>query len=166
MRHGHIDEMVRDHSADQQAKGGFLAVTCMIAGQEYGLPVTAVREVVSVPSMLPLAGAPSYVRGLLNLRSRFIPVLDGRTLVGQPAPIELTNQVIILGKAAPEFGLLVDQARSVSQVTPALSVTAPRETGLPILGDVLEASDRAALLLNVQALRELLPTINVEQDAA
>lgn len=147
----------RERSTGSTPATPFLVVTCSIGGQEYGLPITEVREIVSMPALLTLAGAPPYLRGLLNLRGQFLPVLDSRVLVGTDAPILVSNQVLILGGAAPEFGLIVDQAQVVRSATVASSTTLPRQAALPILGDVLDGGDRAALLLDVQALRALLP---------
>ncbi len=143
--------------AEAAAAPSFLTVTCVIAGQAYGLPIGEVREVVSVPALLPLAGAPAYLPGLLNLRGQFIPVLDARSLVGMPARIAVTDQVIILGGAEPEFGLLVDVAQAVRLVSIAPSRATPRRAGAPILGSVVNSGDQAALLLDVDALRALLP---------
>lgn len=133
----------------------FLAITFCIALQEYGLPVAAVREVVNLPALLPIAGAPPYLRGLLNLRGQFLPVLDGRVLMGAAAPLDLTCQVIVVGTDAPEFGLLVDLARTIAPVSIAAGPPVARAL-LPILGDVLIGGEQAALLLDIAALRALL----------
>jgi purine-binding chemotaxis protein CheW len=146
-----------ERTIGSQTATPFLVVTCTIGGDEYGLPISEVREIVSMPALLTLAGAPPYLRGLLNLRGQFLPILDGRVLVGADAPILVSNQVLILGGASPQFGLIVDQAQMVRPVTVACSTTLPRDAALPILGDVLEGGDRPALLLDVNALRPLLP---------
>ena len=143
----------------------FLVVTCTIGGQEYGLPITEVREVISMPALLALAGAPAYLRGLLNLRGQFVPVLDGRVLVGAEAPVLVSNQVLILGGASAQFGLIVDQAHVVRSVMIASSTAMPREAALPIFGEVLDSGDHAALLLDVSALRALLPPVHTPEVA-
>jgi purine-binding chemotaxis protein CheW len=141
----------------QEEDDAFLAVICNIAGHAFGLPIAAVREVVSLPALLALAGAPPYLRGLLNLRGEFLPVLDGRTLIGSDAPMQASNQVIILGGATAQFGLIVDQAQAVRAVAVARTTTSARSTSLPIIGDVIDDGAKAALLLDVVALHGLLP---------
>lgn len=143
----------------------FLSVMCTIGGAAYGLPVAAVREVVNLPSLLPLAGSSSYVRGLLNLRGLFIPVLDGRLLVDAPAPLALSCQVIILGEARAEFGLIVDHAQSVHLVRVAQSAMPPQIVGVHILSAVIDGGDWAALLLDVSALRMLVPAHTPDLEA-
>jgi purine-binding chemotaxis protein CheW len=141
----------------EAAVEGFLAIICHIAGHAFGLPVAAVREVVSLPALLGLAGAPPYLRGLLNLRGEFLPVLDGRTLIGSDAPLQVTSQIVILGGANPQFGLIVDQAQAVRSVTVARTTASARFTALPIIADVIDDGAGAALLLDVVALHALLP---------
>lgn len=146
------------HDAQSQAEAeAFLAVICNIAGHAFGLPIAAVREVVSLPSLLTLAGAPPYLPGLLNLRGEYLPVLDGRILIGGDAPLRVTNQVIILGGAAAQFGLIVDQAQAVRSVAVARTTSSTRSTTLPIIGDVIDDGAEAAMLLDVIALHALLP---------
>ena len=87
------------------ARGGTAAVattamTFAIGTQQYGLPVANVFDVVPIPAMLILAGAPTYLIGVLNRRGRYLPVLDGRILLGEQAPYDLDRYVIIAGRAS------------------------------------------------------------------
>jgi purine-binding chemotaxis protein CheW len=134
-----------------------LAVTFSIAGQLYSIAVALVYEIVSIPALLPVGGAPPYLPGMLNLRGLFLPVLDGRVLVDAPAPLELRNQVIILGSTAPEFGLLVDQAHVVHPATPTPSTTMPYCSALPLWDHMLTLGDQAAFHIDLDRLRTLLP---------
>jgi chemotaxis signal transduction protein len=140
-----------------QLPAPFLAVIFRIGGESYGLAVETVREIVNVPALLPIAGAPGYLAGLLNLRGVFLPVLDGRVLVSQPLPIALNNQVIILGGAAAEFGLLIDQALTIEQVTPLPSTALPRCAKLPLFEHLLSYDQHAAFHIDLDGLRALLP---------
>jgi purine-binding chemotaxis protein CheW len=135
----------------------FLAVSFSIAGQMYGIAVAQVHEIVSVPALLPIGGAPAYLPGMLNLRGLFLPVLDGRALVDAPAQLDLSNQVVILGAAAPEFGLLVDQAHVVHSATPIPSTMMPLCSSLPLYEYMLTIGEHAAFHIDLDRLRILLP---------
>src|SRR5262245_31879932 len=98
-------------------------VTFRIARQQYALALDVVREIVRLPALVVLAGAPPTLCGLLNLRGRYLPVLDGSALVGEPVEYDESNQIVIAGRSQPELGLLVDQVRDVclvaaEQITP------------------------------------------------
>src|SRR5262245_43071445 len=102
---------------------GATVVTFQIARQQYALPLAVALSIVRLPALVPLAGAPPTLCGLLNLHGQYLPVLDGRTLVGEPAQYDLNSQIVIAGRGKPELGLLVDQVREVctlaaGQLTP------------------------------------------------
>lgn len=94
-----------------------LVVTCRIAGQHYALPIGAVLQVVRLPQLTHLAGAPPEICGFVNLRGALLPVVAGRVLVGAPESWSLDSHVVILGDAAgrPALGLLVDAVNQVQR---------------------------------------------------
>jgi purine-binding chemotaxis protein CheW len=134
----------------------FLAVSFGIAGQLYGIAVAQVHEIVSVPALLRVGGAPPYMPGMLNLRGVFLPVLDGRALVHAAAPLDLSSQVVILGDPAPEFGLLVDQAYVVHPATALPSTTMPHCSALPLCEHMLCIGEQVAFHIDFARLRALL----------
>lgn len=142
-----------------------VAVVFDIGGQRYALPVGEVREVVRLPALLSLAGAPAAVCGLLNLRGTFIPVLDGRRLVGAPLEHSLSSQVIVAGAAGagradiPELGLLVDQVVAVQEYRPDQRVVLDRRGVDAFLHSVLRGEGAPALLMDLAELCRLAPAV-------
>lgn len=135
---------------------GALMVTCRIGGQEYGLPIEAVREVVRLPALLSLAGAPPFLCGLLNLRGHYVPVLNGRMLVGEPVQYDLSNQIIIAGYGGPACGLLVDQVRDVEAWQPEQWQPLSNQTAAAFLQGVVDTGQAAVVLFDVAALLALV----------
>jgi purine-binding chemotaxis protein CheW len=134
-----------------------LMVTCRLGPQHYGLPIEAIREVVRLPALLSLAGTPPYVCGMLNLRGGYLPVLDGRTLVGAPAQYSLSNQVIIAGHDTPEIGLLVDEVLEVATLD--LNRWTPvGHQAAAFLQGVINTSKGSIILLDLDALLALVPS--------
>ena len=84
-----------------------MIVTFQIAYQQYGLALDVALEIVRLPALIALVGAPPELCGLLNLRGQYLPVLDGRALIGEPSLYDLNSQIIIAGRDKPELGLLV-----------------------------------------------------------
>ncbi len=132
-------------------------VTCLIGPQEYGIPVAHVREIVRLPALLALAGAPESCCGMLQLRGGYIPVLDGRVIINLPPTYSLHNQVIIIGQDNAEMGLLVDHVNHV-QVLPINQWTPfTKESATPILQGIITSEDRAVLLFNLDYMKQLMP---------
>ncbi len=67
------------NSAEGPSKGDEQFVVFQLGGDEYGLPIGAVEEVVRVPDTLTrLPKAPAFIEGVMNLRGRVVPVIDQR----------------------------------------------------------------------------------------
>jgi purine-binding chemotaxis protein CheW len=133
-------------------------VTFQIAHQLYGLPLHSVIEIVRLPALVTLAGAPPTLCGLLNLRGQYLPVLDGRALVGEPPRYDLTSQIIIAGREKPELGLLVDQVREVCTVAAGQIMPLTRADVAPFLTSVVERAEESVVLIDLPALLALTPS--------
>jgi purine-binding chemotaxis protein CheW len=132
-----------------------LIVSFWLGSQQYGLPLEAVREVVQLPALVTLAGAAPALCGLLNLRGYYLPVLDGRVLVGEAPRYELSNQIIIVGHARPKLGVLVDHVNGVAPFSRA--ARAPLQSGLaaPLLDSVINSEHGALIMLDLAVLAAL-----------
>lgn len=68
----------------------------ILDGSEYGIELMKVREIVSMMPMTPLANAPAYVKGVINLRGSLIPVTDLRIRLGLNAEAYTEKTCIIV----------------------------------------------------------------------
>jgi chemotaxis signal transduction protein len=134
-----------------------LIITCTIGTQQYGFPIDAVREVVRLPALLTLAGAPPVICGLLNLRARYLPVLSGRILVAEPPTYDINNQIIIAGYKEPEFGLLVDQVHDVTILSREQWTPINQHTAAAFFKGVFTAAHTSVILFDVAALKTMVP---------
>jgi purine-binding chemotaxis protein CheW len=57
-------------------------LTFALAGEEYGLPVLKVREIIKILNITAVPQAPAHVKGVINLRGKVIPVVDLRVKFG------------------------------------------------------------------------------------
>jgi purine-binding chemotaxis protein CheW len=79
----------------------------------YGVNVSQVREVKNFEGVTPVPYAPSYVRGVTNLRGEVIPVIDLRKRFGMAnSKNENTNIMIIVQDKHP-VGIMVDSVMEV-----------------------------------------------------
>jgi purine-binding chemotaxis protein CheW len=145
------------------------AVTFVVGSQEYGLPVADVLEIVPMPALLTLAGAPASLVGLLNRRGAYLPVLDSRVLVGEPVQYDLNQYIVIAGRAAGNLqqaaallGLLVDRVCDVHMFEAESLTPLSSGTAAPFLRGVARCADRSVLLFGLEELLALVPAISRE----
>ena len=132
-------------------------VTFQIGQQLYGLPLEVVREIVRLPALITLPGAPPTLCGLLNLRGQYVPILDGYALVGEPSHYDLNNQIVIAGRDTPELGLLVDQVSDVWTIATS-QIAAISQLDVPaFLSSAVDRAGRSVLLFDLAALLTLRP---------
>lgn len=60
-----------------QAKPGKY-LTFLLGRESYGLPVLKVREIIRLVEITPVPHMPAYVKGVINLRGKLVPVMDLR----------------------------------------------------------------------------------------
>lgn len=90
-------------------------------GQEtYGLPVLMVREIIGLMEITRVPRMPGFVRGVINLRGKVIPVVDLRMKFGFES-IEDTKLTCIIVVDLHTFlmGVVVDMVNEVVDVSPA-----------------------------------------------
>jgi len=106
--------------SSKQLPGKYL--TFILAGESYAIPVLKVREIIRAASVRPVPGLPEYVRGVINLRGRIIPVIDLRLRFGLTvmASTDQTCIVVVQVRTATsrstQMGLIVDGVEEVAQI--------------------------------------------------
>ncbi|MFN7935202.1 MAG: chemotaxis protein CheW [Bryobacteraceae bacterium] len=95
-----------------------------LASEEFGIRVLKVREIMGVQDITAVPQTPSYVKGVINLRGKVIPVVDLRLKFGLPQA-EYTQRTCIIvvqvqGEAGPMLmGIVVDGVAEVANLAPA-----------------------------------------------
>ncbi|HLO75180.1 MAG TPA: chemotaxis protein CheW [Magnetospirillum sp.] len=85
-----------------------------LSGQQFGLPVEDVREVVPYAWLSQAPKMPSFVQGVLNLGGVAVPVLRLDNLLGMPpTPIGLDASILIMKGPRSPLGLLVEHVDGV-----------------------------------------------------
>ena len=93
-------------------------------GQEaYGLPILVVREIIGMIDVTPLPRTPAYVKGVINLRGKIIPVIELRAKFGLPSvPITQETCIVVVEVTSTEragtyqLGVIVDAVREVLDI--------------------------------------------------
>jgi len=88
-------------------------------GEEiYGIEITKIREIIRIGQITQVPETPHYIKGLINLRSTVIPVIDLRARFGLPEG-ELTDdgRIVVLNVGNRTIGIIVDAVSEVLRVT-------------------------------------------------
>lgn len=167
------DEDMTAAAQDTAAEEQILLFT--LGGDEFGLPVGAVREVVRRPEQLTrLPRAPAFVEGIMNLRGQVLPVIDQRRRFGAAHDDGARKPVLVVTIGDTQAGFVVDRVTRVASVPAAALQPAPDlgqdETGVIDRVATLEVDGRLVLLVNPQELldraeRDLLAAMEGGADA-
>jgi purine-binding chemotaxis protein CheW len=112
-------------AAGQPAAAPGKYLTFMLGRESYGVPVLAVREIIRLCPITPVATMPPHVRGVINLRGKVIPLVDLRVRFGLPAAEEHDRTCIVVTQVASAtggtrpYGVIVDAVEEVAQFTAA-----------------------------------------------
>lgn len=114
-------------------------LTFLMDRESYGVEVTKVREIIRMQPITPVPQMPAYVKGVINLRGKIIPVIDLRLRFGLPETevTDATCIVVVQSRDADDVdtytGLVVDGVEEV------LSITAGDIENSPNFGVSVEA---------------------------
>jgi purine-binding chemotaxis protein CheW len=100
--------------------GGIPVLAFQLEGRSLAVEVAAVGQVLEARGIWPLPASPSWLIGALVARTRVVPVLDLRPMLGLPAPgTSSLRRVIVLERGGEAFGVAVaglDGRRDVAAV--------------------------------------------------
>ncbi|MBN2706010.1 MAG: purine-binding chemotaxis protein CheW [Deltaproteobacteria bacterium] len=94
-------------------------LTFSLAGEEYGISIMRIKEIIGILPITVLPQTPDYVKGVINLRGKVIPVIDLRLKFDlEPAtPTERTCIIVIETESGKHnqtlVGLIIDGVSEV-----------------------------------------------------
>jgi purine-binding chemotaxis protein CheW len=142
-----------DASATRAPVGGGKFLTFFLAGEEYGVQILKVHEIISMLPITRVPRTPQFVRGVINLRGKVVPVIDLRAKLAMPADAEGESCIVIVQVRALQIGIVVDRVSEVTTIgdadiepTPAFGPDVATEY---LLG-LAKADGRVRLLLDIE----------------
>jgi purine-binding chemotaxis protein CheW len=132
--------------------------TFYLAREEYGVDVKQVQEIRRVTEITGVPRAPEFVRGVINLRGRILPVLDlkRRLALGEVA-VDRAARIVVVRVKDRLLGLLVDGASQVLKIPVSQVEPAPEEVlqkGGDYIRGVAKLDDRLIILVDLERLLE------------
>lgn len=140
---------MNSHGADERQ-----LVVFDLAGENYGVDINAVREIIRIQQVTHVPDAPEYVEGVMNLRGNVIPVIDLRKRLGLKVTAATTeSRVVVVDIAGQGIGVIVDAVREVlrianSAVEPASAVITTEDSFY--LQGIAKLQNRLLILLDIE----------------
>jgi purine-binding chemotaxis protein CheW len=106
-------------SNDQRQSGEIEQfISFRVGEEEYGLDLLRVKEVIRLREIAWLPGAPSFVKGIINLRGDVIPIIDLRDRFDlEPTEQTAMTRVIVVETEGRLMGMVVDSASQVVRIS-------------------------------------------------
>ncbi len=114
-------------------------LTVGLANEAYGIAVLKVREIIRMLKITPVPQLPPYVKGVINLRGRVIPVVDLRVKFGLEAGFTERTCIVVV-QVRPASGQHVQMGLIVDCVEEVVTLTDQEIEPTPEFGCVIDTS--------------------------
>ena len=89
-------------------------LTFQLEDTTYGVELLNVIDIISIQAITSVPNVPNYVKGIINLRGKIIPVIDMRLKFGKPqADYDERTCIIVINIDRIQVGLIVDRVSEV-----------------------------------------------------
>jgi len=131
-------------------------LTFVLADEEYGIEIRYVTEIIGMQKITEVPDVPSYIRGVINLRGKVIPVMDVRLRFGLPErPYDERTCIVVINVAEQAVGLIVDRVSEVLDI-PKSEIEPPPQvkkgSGSRFIEGLGKVGDTVKILLNAEKL--------------
>ena len=149
-------------------------LTFHLADEVYGVPILKVQEIIGIKELTKVPKVPPYIKGVLNLRGKVIPVVDLRVKFGMPEQEDSRSTSIIIfqiekGGNDVVVGVRVDGVKEVVDIkveeiepTPNIGM---QEAESFVLG-MAKLNDVVHMLLDMDTILDSEAIVTMAQDAA
>jgi purine-binding chemotaxis protein CheW len=144
--------------ATQAQAGKYL--TFQLGPEIYGIPILKVQEIIGLMNITPVPRTPAFMRGIINLRGKIIPVVDLRAkfCLERHADTERTCIIVVevaRGNGRVVMGVIVDEVSEVldialGQLEPTPSFGAGDE--LDFITGIGKVGQKVVMLLDMDGL--------------
>ena len=110
-----VDEQVAQVNETVVEGGKFLSF--FLGEEEYAIEILKVQEIIGLLPITPVPKMPNYVRGVLNLRGKIVPIMNLRVRFGLPT-VDDTEEtcIIVIQEENHLMGIVVDKVSEVADI--------------------------------------------------
>ena len=126
-------------------------VVFTLGNEEYALPIRQVHEIIRYTEPRSVAAQSGWVRGVISLRGKIVPVFDLAARLGLSAGSDEGGKIVIVETATDMAGVIVDDVEEV------LTVEESQLDGVPAAGTasidaIAKIDDRLVILLDPEGI--------------
>jgi len=128
-----------------------------VSGRDCAVDVMRISEVLRPVPVTPLPAAPRFIEGLIELRGRFLPLIDLRKRFGTDAPSDpRSGKYIVAPLGGHSVALVVDDVSGVERIPAELIQPPPSlasgRIAPPFVSGVVRWNDRVLMVLDLDAI--------------
>ncbi|NCO35341.1 MAG: chemotaxis protein CheW [Armatimonadetes bacterium CG2_30_59_28] len=137
-------------------------VVFRLADEEFAVEVGQVQEIVEMLAITRLPRAPHFIKGIINLRGKILPVIDLRERLGLPEQCTEAQRIVITRLEDQSVGMIVDAVTEVLRI-PQATIEPPPQMVSDVSGAYLRGIGRLdGRLLILMDLTKVLSTEDAE----
>ena len=135
-------------------------LTFRLGDEDYALEILKVQEIMGIIAVTPVPRTPEFIRGVINLRGKVIPVADLRLKFGIGAKEDTEKTCIIVLQVTRELdmitmGVIVDEVSEVLDITAEQIEPAPSfgsQVDMDFIMGMGKIDDRVVVILDADRL--------------
>lgn len=135
------------------ARTGGKFLTFFLGAEEYGVEILRVQEIIGLLPITRVPRTPAFIRGVVNLRGKVIPIVDLRTKFSLPETETAETCIIVVAIRGVHMGVVVDRVSEVSDIAGGEIEDAP-DFGAAVETEFLlgigKAHGKVRLLLDIE----------------
>ena len=128
-------------------------VVFTLGAEHYALPIQAVNEIIRYAEPRSVASRTEWVRGVISLRGRIVPVYDVATRLGLTSALTEQSKIVIVEAGAETAGVIVDSVEEVLTVSRDQLEEAPGADATMIEA-IVRIDERLIVLLTLSTIFE------------
>jgi purine-binding chemotaxis protein CheW len=150
-----VENAVREQTRSNLT-GSMQLVSFKLSNETYGIEITKIREIILVGQITRVPETPHYIKGLINLRSSVIPVIDLRARFSlSENELNQDSRIMVLNVGRRTIGIVVDSVNEVlrvsqDQISPAPPTVA--SLGNQYMTGLVRLEEQLLILLDVDRL--------------
>ena len=139
-----------------EATDSIQLVSFKLSDETYGIEITKIREIILMGEITRVPQTPHYIKGLINLRSSVIPVIDLRARFSLPENgLNDDSRIMVLNVGTRTIGIIVDSVSEVLRVSDEQVSAAPTTVsslGNEYMTGLVRLEDQLLILVDVDQL--------------
>jgi purine-binding chemotaxis protein CheW len=114
-------------------------LTFSLSGEEYGIGIRKVREIIGMMTVTHVPQTPFYIKGVINLRGKVIPIVNLRLKFGMEE-MEYTERTCIIVVEIAEGGKTIAMGLIVDSVSEVVNIREGDIDDTPAFGNAVDTN--------------------------